>query len=209
MGGRNTRNLATDSRLLGRLRNWDDHESWGDFYRTYRKLIYGFARQQGLGAQEAEDVVQETLLSVAKALHTFRYDANRSSFRHWLWRLTRNRAIDHVRKRPRELPLSHRADPGTKRTGTAERIEDPHSLPPNEHCQALWEARVLQAALERLKRQVRPRHYQVFDLLVLQQQSPSRVAEALGIPVAQVYLARHRVKRKFNQMIEGVRGAVK
>jgi len=64
--------LATRASLLGRLRNWDDAESWEEFTRIYWQLIYNVARGAGLPDPEARDVVQETLLGVAKKVHEFK-----------------------------------------------------------------------------------------------------------------------------------------
>jgi RNA polymerase sigma-70 factor (ECF subfamily) len=63
--------IPTRASLLGRLKNWDDRESWEDFAQTYSRLIRGFAMQFGLSEAEAKEVEQETLLSVAKTIHTF------------------------------------------------------------------------------------------------------------------------------------------
>ncbi|HXJ61352.1 MAG TPA: hypothetical protein VNU68_32310, partial [Verrucomicrobiae bacterium] len=60
--------LPTRQSLLSRLKAWDDHESWRDFFDTYWRLIYGLAIKSGLTNAEAEDVVQETLLAVAKEM---------------------------------------------------------------------------------------------------------------------------------------------
>ena len=209
MTATDSKSLATRSSLLKRLKRWDDHESWSEFYGAYKKLMHGFARKHGLTHQEAEDVVQDTLLSVAKALHTFRYDAARSSFRHWLWRLTRNRAVDHVRRRPREIPLDRAQNTECTPMDALERVIDSEGIQPGQEWRSEWESKVLQAALQKLKRQVKSRHYQVFDLVILKDETPARVAEALGISVAQVYLIRHRVMRKFNQMAEAIHGELR
>src|SRR5947207_466930 len=60
--------IATRSSLIKRLKNWDDRASWKDFFDTYWKLIYGVARAAGLNDAEAQDVVQETIICVAKKI---------------------------------------------------------------------------------------------------------------------------------------------
>jgi RNA polymerase sigma-70 factor (ECF subfamily) len=193
---------ATDAALIGRLRNLDDHQSWDDFYRAYWKLIYRFACERGLNDAEAREVVQDTLLSVARSLHGFRPACEGGSFKRWLLCLTRRRAADHFRRRPRELPMRARSNAGTGGTGTAERVADPQCAQANDRWEREWEAQVLDAALEKLKRRVSPRHYQVFHLAVMKEQPTARVAETLGLNLAQVYLVKHRVLRDFKQMIK-------
>ena len=91
--------IATRASLLGRIKSWEDADSWEDFTQTYWKLIYGVARQSGLTDDEARDVVQETLLGVARKIHEFESSPERGSFKNWLLNLTRWRIVDQFRKR--------------------------------------------------------------------------------------------------------------
>lgn len=90
---------ATRASLLGRLKSLGDHSSWQQFFDTYWRLIYGVALKAGLRDAEAQDVVQETIITAAKHLPCFHYDPKVCSFRTWLLRLTRWRIIDQLRKR--------------------------------------------------------------------------------------------------------------
>src|SRR3954467_10863692 len=91
--------LETRRSLITRLKNWDDQESWREFFQTYWKLIYSVALKSGLTDFEAEDVVQETVLSIAKTMPIYRYDREKCRFKTWLMRMTRMRVIDQFRKR--------------------------------------------------------------------------------------------------------------
>ncbi len=62
--------LSTRWSLLTRLKNWDDQESWKEFFDTYWRLIYNVAIKAGLSDAEAQDVVQETVLTVAEKLRS-------------------------------------------------------------------------------------------------------------------------------------------
>ena len=99
-------NNPTRRSLVSRLRRWDDQASWDEFFNMYWRLIYSVAIKAGLTDQEAEDVVQETVIGVAKKMGEFRYDPTVCSFRGWLLHVTRLRIQDQFRKR---LPtFSHR-----------------------------------------------------------------------------------------------------
>src|SRR6266498_1052034 len=91
--------IPTRATLLQRLKDWQDRSSWQEFFDTYWKLIYGVARKAGLTDAEAQDVVQETLVSVAKHMPTFNYDPALGSFKAWLLNMTRWRMISQFRKR--------------------------------------------------------------------------------------------------------------
>src|SRR3954462_12547982 len=96
----------TRATLLERLRNLDDHASWQDFFDTYWKLIYCAAVKSGLSDHEAEEVVQETVIGVARKMETFRYEPQICSFKGWLMHVTRRRIIDHLRKRRTQAPFT-------------------------------------------------------------------------------------------------------
>src|SRR5882762_11747856 len=81
--------IPTRDTLLSRLKDWQDEESWRDFFNIYWKLVYGFALKAGLSDQEAQEVVQETVITVARRIPEFRYDPARCSFKTWLLNLTR------------------------------------------------------------------------------------------------------------------------
>src|SRR5689334_4741122 len=89
--------LPTRSSLLDRLRNWEDQAGWREFFDTYWKFIYGMAIRAGLSDHEAEDVVQETVTSVARKMPEFQYNPQRCSFKGWLKHVTRLRIVDQLR----------------------------------------------------------------------------------------------------------------
>jgi hypothetical protein len=76
--------LQTRTTLIKRLKDWQDQASWQAFFDTYWKLIYGFAVQCGLNGTEAEDVVQETMISVAKQMPNFEYNRSLGSVEYQL-----------------------------------------------------------------------------------------------------------------------------
>src|SRR5690349_790019 len=91
--------IPTRGTLLSRIRNWEDRASWQDFFNTYWKLIYNVALKAGLPHNDAEEIVQETVVSVAKAIADFKYQPARCSFKSWLMLLIRRRISDHLRRR--------------------------------------------------------------------------------------------------------------
>jgi RNA polymerase sigma-70 factor (ECF subfamily) len=179
---------------LSRLRNVGDDASWRTFFDTYWRLIYNVARKFGLSDQEAQDIVQETVIAVARKMPQFRYDPSKGSFKQWLLLITRRRIQDHLRRLYRSLPMAP--------TGFGEetrRAEDvPTSLPaPDAQIDAAWEREwqenIFQTALARVRQRANPKSYQVFDYCVLQNLPAREVARMLGLNAAQVYLAKHRI----------------
>jgi RNA polymerase sigma factor (sigma-70 family) len=185
---------ATRSSLVQRLHNWDDHGSWQDFFDTYWKLIYAVAIKAGLSEAEARDVVQETVVAVAKQMRDGGYDRTKSSFKNWLCLITRRRIIDHFRKRTDpKLRAPPPSSDETSRTDTIARVPDPASLELDSVWEEEWQKNLLDAAIERVKQQVTPKQFQIFDLSVLHVLPLGEVTKLLKVNAAQVYLARHRV----------------
>jgi RNA polymerase sigma factor (sigma-70 family) len=196
--------LSTRSTLLERLRNLDDQASWRVFFETYWKLIYNVARKAGLSDPEAEDVVQETVISVAKKIPGFRYDPAKGSFKSWLLLITRRRINDQLRRVYRS---GLRAAQGEETSLAIESVADP-SLGPDEVIEVLWEQEwrkhLLEIALVRARQQTNPKHYQAFDYCVFQNIHPAEVGRMLGLNIAQVYLAKHRIGVTLRRIIAGL-----
>lgn len=177
--------------LIGRLDNWKDQRSWQDFFNTYHRLIYSVARKAGLTDAEAQDVVQETVLTVARRIDGLRYDPAIGSFKGWLLNITRWRIADQFRKRRPGEGQSTAAPDDSRRTATIDRI--PSGTDPGAVWDTEWQRNLFDAALERVKRKVDPKQYQIFHCYAIKEWPPHKVAEQLGVSVGQVYLARHRV----------------
>ena len=192
----------TRKSLLIRLKNWGDEESWHEFYKIYEKLIYETALKAGLRNVEAQEVVQETLLSVAKKIAGFNYDPDTGSFKGWLLQITRRRIVDQMRKRKPESAPAANGMPAP----SVEQVTDPSS-----RLEALWNEEWHQALLDMaravVKRKVGSRQYRMFDLYVLQQLPLKRVTKTLGVNAAQVYMAKYRItkllKKELHELEEG------
>jgi RNA polymerase sigma factor (sigma-70 family) len=193
--------IPTRQSLLSRLKDWDDQDSWRDFFETYWKLIYHTSIKAGLSDAEAQDVVQETILSVCKSMRTFEYDAKNGSFKAWLLRLTQWRISDQLRRRQKGVKLVAPRETSTG-TATVERIADPAGQPLEAAWDEEWEKNILEVAIERVKRKVNPHHYQVFDLYVVQKWPVPRIAKALNIGRGKIYLIKHRISGLIKKEIE-------
>src|SRR5438128_6501317 len=98
MKSRSQAAIPTRRSLLSRIKDWQNQESWEDFYNTYWKLVYSVARKAGLTDPEAQDVVQETFVHVAKNIPKFHYDPTVGSFKNWLLHTSRWHIAAHFRK---------------------------------------------------------------------------------------------------------------
>src|SRR5438876_6781131 len=97
--------IPTRASLLARLKDWDDSRSWSDFFETYWRLIYGRARKAELSDQEAQEVVQETIIAVAKKMECFKYEPKVALFKTWLFQIVSRRIAHQYRRRGRGVAV--------------------------------------------------------------------------------------------------------
>lgn len=189
--------VPTRQSLLHRLKDWNDQESWREFFDSYWKLFYNVATKAGLNDAEAQDIVQETIVAVAKKMPGFCYNPASGSFKNWLLTIARRRIIDYLRRSERQParsagPVPGRASEAT-RTSTVERIPDPAG----DHIEAIWneewEKSLLEAAIECVRNKVDPQQFQIFDCRVLKQWPVRDVAGTLNVSIMKVYSDAHRV----------------
>ena len=60
----------------------------------------------------------------------------------------------------------------------------------------------MESAIDRLRRRVKPKHFQIFELYNLRNWKPEAVARELGVSRIQVYLVHHRLTKLLKQEIE-------
>jgi RNA polymerase sigma factor (sigma-70 family) len=194
--------IPTRSSLLKRLKNVDDREGWFDFFNTYWKLIYDAARKAGLNDTEAQEVVQETVISVARKIPEFRYEPAVCSFKTWLLQAIRWRILDERRRRQREE--RRRAEPAGDQTGESslEQVPDPLAGRVDEILEEEWKKHLLELGLARLKERVRPIHYQIFDLLVFQDWPAAEISRKLRVSAAQVYVTKYRLNNLLRKEVQ-------
>ncbi len=197
--------IATRASLLNRLKDQSDQASWQEFFDLYWRLIYSVAIKAGLNDPEAQDVVQETVISVANNVGEFRYDPKVCSFKTWMLRLTRWRILDQLRRREREaaslgrrIHLGHddspaASDQAADRTSTLDRLPAPGGIDLDQLWNEEWQKTTMQVALATIRNRISPEQYQVFDLYALKGLPVAQVARMVGVSIPRVYLAKHRV----------------
>ena len=192
---------------MSRLRNLDDQESWRTFFDLYWRLLYNVARRSGLDDSGAQEIVQDTVIAVARKMPEFRYDPARGTFRQWLLRITRRRIVDHLRRIYRQPPQADVAPESLDEDEEhAAAITDQSVSAIDAAWNEEWEKATFDAALARVRAEINPRHFQVFDYCVLKEWPVAKVASTLGMNAAQVYLARHRVSQAVQRAARRIEG---
>jgi len=185
----------TRQSLLARVCCSADQDAWDDFVEIYRPVIYRTARYSGLQPADAEDVIQQVLLSVARALRQRPHDPSRAKFRTWLGRVTRNATLNTLQ---RTKPDRGSGDSDVQRhllsisdsSGTEEFID-----------RELQKERIRRAA-EVIKPEFEAQTWQAFWLTAIDGRDINEVALELGKSTGSVYAARSRIIRRLRDEVK-------
>jgi RNA polymerase sigma-70 factor (ECF subfamily) len=186
--------------LLVRIRDTGDAEAWHEFVELYAPVIYGFYRKRGLQDADAADLTQAVLQTVLVEAGRLKYDPARGSFRSWLFTIARNKHYDFIAHRKRS--------PGAGgNTSPSERIDN---VPAREEEVAQWEQeyerRIYAWAAERVCRCVDDTTWEAFRLTAVEGKSGMETADALGMSVGAVYVAKSRVLAHLRREVKRIEG---
>lgn len=193
--------LVTPLTLLEKVRDPGDDAAWERFYAFYAPLVVGFCLQKGCSRAMADDVLQEAMMVLLRKLQTFAYDPARGRFRSYLLKIV-DRLAWHARQRQGRY-LSAEGD--SQAAGIAA-IPDSQVAAPGLEWDALFEQRLLGAALERVRERVSPQVYASFEMSAIKGRPVAEVMAELGIPTANaVYQHRNRVLRYLQEAVADLR----
>lgn len=164
-------------------------ERWDEFDRTYRPVMVAMARQVGLDHHDAQDAVQEAFGTLQHSLAAFRHNGHVGSFRRYLRRVVRSRALDWVRKTPRhrdELPID--SVPEAVLPETSENAAPDSGINERDYAEAI------DRAMAALARQLSNRDRAVLEHYYLREWSAPRVARAFHLTEANVHQIARRHK---------------
>lgn len=178
---------STSLSLIRRVQSGDG-EAWSRFSRIYGPLVYEWCRRFGLQASDAADVTQEVFRSVSESIGQYRRSDASHSFRGWLWTVTRNRFVDHVRREKKR----QQATGGTE---ALLRIRELPIEPPqaSDETSSVDSGQIKRRALEIIRREFDKRNWQAFWRSAVEGEAPSQIAEDLGVTVSAVHKARQRI----------------
>ena len=187
----------TSETLLERVRDAADNEAWTRFYSLYAPLIAAFSRQKGCSESMTGDVLQETMVRLAKVMPRFRYDREKGQFRSYLLKVVHDRIRDAFRRENwrRRCQLSPEPEliAGTEAT---------HGKMPGREWGEMWDLNLLAYALDRVRARIEPLTYRSFEMYVMQENPVEAVQRKLGIRDRNlVYQHKNRVIRLLRREI--------
>lgn len=185
--------------LLMRIRDAENQQAWEEFVEIYTPLIYSFSRHRGLQEADAADVAQEVMRAVARSIGAFDYQPDRGGFRSWLFTVTRNKLNNFLEKR--------RLEPAAVGGTTVREIIEAQPCPEHDSgWDQEYHQRLFDWACSRIRSEFNESTWQAFWRTAVTEASGEEVAQALGLSVGAVYVAKSRVRARLRECIEAVAG---
>ncbi len=188
----------TSVSLIGRVRDTRDDSSWGEFAGLYEGLIRRWLSVQGVQGQDADDILQEVMSYVFRALPKFEHNGQTGAFRNWLRQVTSNRLREFWRGRKRH-PKAGDRDIGE----IADQLADDKS-----GVSRVWreeyDSYMIDYLLSRVADRFQENSITAFQKIVLEQQPAKDVADQLGMSLGAVRVAQSRVLRAMRELGEGI-----
>ncbi len=187
----------TNPSLIPKLRDAQCREEvWPEFVDRYGSLVYEWCLRWGAPIEEAEDIVQQTLLSVYLHIDSFERHGP-GAFRAWMRQIARNvwlRIVEKSLRQRKALEVFADFHPDSKSLRSGLAREDLLRQFDEVACE---EIRSL--AFERVRQRVSTNTWNAFFLCDHDRMPGKIVAERLGISLKAVHLAAIRVRRMLTE----------
>ena len=165
---------------------------WNELYSAYERPIRDFLSAP-YPTLEQDDVIQESMLALAKALPGYRYDPDANGhFRNYLMGIVKHKATDAIARRAREA---------AKRDEL--RAEEPPRTAADDES---WREDALEVALSQLMSDssIDPRNREIFRHVALMRERPDDVAARFGVTRNNVDQIKSRMTRKLADMLSAM-----
>lgn len=189
----------TSKSLLAKARDCSDQSAWRRLTELYEPLIQKWVRPHVAQRADADDVVQEVLTTLVRELPRFNHNDRAGAFRAWLRTITVHRLQAYWEKRA-GVPV---ASGGSAVHEALGELADPASA-----LSRAWDDEhdryVTRTLLASIELEFQPATWRAFQLQLADGQTPAQVAQALGISVNAVLIAKSRVLKRLRERAAGL-----
>ena len=181
--------------LLIRVRDPADSAAWQEFVEVYRPVILRFAQLKGIQAVDAEDIAQEVLVAVAKAVEQREHDPKRAKFRTWLRRVANNIILDALTRGKPDCVT------GDSSLQAILAQKESRNGPDSDLLRLEYRREVFHWAARQVRKEFREETWIAFWQTAVEERSVEDVARELGKGLGAIYTARSRVIRRIQKKV--------
>ncbi len=181
-----------DHELIAAFKAGDD-DAFSDLVLKYEQRVFNHCLRMVRHEQESQDLTQEVFIKVYRSIRSYEHTY---AFYTWLYRITVNCCIDHVRKKRRHAPLVSLspAPPGSPADSVRERaLPDERYVPEQQMLN-----RELNAVLQQAIAQLSPKLKEIIVAKEIWGLSYQEIAQNLncsrGTVKSRLFRARERLK---------------
>ncbi len=186
---------STSRSLLVRVKD-NDLQAWDRLVTLYTPLVFHWCQKLDVAGDDMPDVVQEVFKSVAEHIEDFQKDRPQDTFRGWLRVITRNKAIDHYRRRAKQF----QAAGGTEAMHRLAQQPGPEPHQDDDDSDDHEAQNVLfHQALEVIRGDFQERTWRAFWRVVVDERTPGEAADELQMSPGAVRVAKCRVLQRLRQ----------
>ncbi|MGE3182318.1 MAG: RNA polymerase sigma factor [Phycisphaerae bacterium] len=185
--------VTTHISLLDRLSDESDPAAWREFHDRYAELLRGFARRRYLQPADCDDIVQDVLLALGKALPNFAYDPNKGKFRAYLKTIA-IRAIYKKSSQNRGEAMLGNLEEATRTACEDEEVD--------QAWESEWREYHVRQAMRVLSAEIRDLDRQAFQMYGIDGRPIAEVSAALGMSHDAIYQAKSRILKRLSAIIQ-------
>ena len=189
----------TSLSLLDRLRHSPKNEAWNRLADLYAPMVRVWLRRYDVQDSDANDLVQEVLLTVSREIGSFEHRGQPGAFRGWLKAILINRLRKFWRARDRRPEARGDSDIDARIAQLDDPASEMSQIWNREHDQF-----VLRQLLTLAEPHFEPNTWKAFCRVALEGAKPDVVAQEMGISLNAVCLAKSRVTRRLRQESAGL-----
>lgn len=176
-----------------------DNRAWQRLADLYRPFLAAWAKRNAPALHDAEDLTQDILLAVLRALPRFEHNGRRGAFRTWLRVVAVHCTHDFWSARQTQP----RGSGDTALLASLQELQDPTS-----GLARAWDREhdefVLKRLLDQIATEFEPQTVEAFRRLALDGQAAATVTEELKMSAGAVYMAKSRALQRLRQLAEGL-----
>lgn len=186
----------TRNSLIRKLKLNHSEDAWKEFLFFYKSFICSIIRAMGINEADIDDICQQVLLRVWKAIDKFDINQKKGRFRSWIYKITKNTTLTYMSK------LKTKSSKLEILKGDLEnKFENPEI---DEIVQEEWNKHISKLAFENISAATSKKVVDAFVSYIKGEQA-ELTAERLGVSKDTLYIYRNRVKQKLTDEIANLK----
>ncbi|MEM9411368.1 MAG: sigma-70 family RNA polymerase sigma factor [Planctomycetota bacterium] len=185
---------TTSPSLLMRLRNPQDSTAWREFEELYSGIIRLYCRKRRLQPHDEDDVVQEVMNVISRAIKTFEYDPSKGRFRSWLGTVVANKINNHLGRKTGDNLAASGEEAIHHSIGNCE--------DPDDGWIEVFSEQIFRKACSIVRPSVSNVTWACFEMTWIECMDANEAGQQLNIPVHSVYVNKSRVLKRLDREIK-------